>query len=119
MDITHIHTIEYTITLVMISFEDDDILEDLIVDPDTVIVTNGIFTQEVEHKRIRGIAGDVLEPQRATTNSVSLVVALLITRSKCKFVDEVHCSSTLTNLSDLRLELRGVIGANTSDVFLE
>jgi hypothetical protein len=47
------HTIKYTIISVLVFFEDSDVLENLSVDSNSVIVSDGIFPKEVEDNEVR------------------------------------------------------------------
>ena len=117
-DKTHINTIEQGVALLLALLEHHDILEDLLIDRHTVVVTNGIFTEEIEDEEIRVFTGNVLETQRAAADGVRLVVILLVTRSKRELVDEIHGCGPLTDLHDLGLEFCVIVSTDAIDVFL-
>lgn len=116
--VTHVYAVKEWITFNDILLEQSDILEDLLVDLYSVVVANGIFTQEVENEVVGRLAGDMLVAQRATADSIRFVIALFITSSQCETVDEIHRGGTLSLQHNLVPEVGCVIGTDAIDVFL-
>ena len=118
---TYVDAVEQTIVVILILLEYAHVLEDLLVDLDTVVVPDGVFAQEVEGDVIFAfvvLERDVLATQRTTADGVRLVLALLVTRTKGKFVDEVHGRRALALGHDFRLEVVLVVAAYAIDVVL-
>jgi hypothetical protein len=115
---THGDTIEQVVIIGLVLLEDPNVLEYLLVDRNTLVVPNGVFTKEVEDDVVRLLEGDVLTAEGATTDGVRLVFALLVTCTKRKLVDKVHRRGTLTVSHDLVLEIRVVVLTNAVDMFL-
>ena len=103
---TYVDAVEQTIVVVLILLEYAHVLEDLLVDLDTVVVPDGVFAQEVEGDVIFAfvvLERDVLATQRTTADGVRLVLALLVTRTKCESVNKVHGRGALSVSHEFRL----------------
>lgn len=61
----------------------------------------------------------MLTAKRATANSVRLVVALLVARTKSILVDEVDGGCTLAYRRQLRLEICFIVCTNSVDMVLQ
>lgn len=116
---TDVDTVEDVIVIVLVFFEDTNILEDLRVNGDSIVVPNRIFSQEVENEEVRLLQGDMLASQGTTTDSICLILSFLVTGTKSKFINEVHCSCALTVSHDFVLQLSFVVLSNTVDMFLQ
>ena len=101
----HIDAIEELILVILVVLEYLDILEHLLIDGDLVVVSDGILSKEVEHKLVRRLQRDVFTAERATADGVCLILALLVTRTKRKSIDEVHRRGALTVCHDLALQI--------------
>jgi hypothetical protein len=93
---TYCHPIEKIVVVILVLFENSDIFEYLWIDLDSVIVSNGILSKEVEDDKIWSLQCDVFTPQRATAHGVRFIFTFLVTSTKSKFIDEVHSGGTLT-----------------------
>lgn len=116
--VTHVYAVKEWVTFNDILLEQGDILKDLFVDLDSVVVADGIFTQEVEDEVVGRFAGDMLVAQRATAHSIRFIVTLLVTSSECETVDEVHRGGALSLQHNLVPEVGCVVRTDTIDVFL-
>jgi hypothetical protein len=116
---TYGQAVKNLITLLLWSLlEYLEILEDLRVDLYFVIEANTILSQEVKNDFIRGFQGDVFEFQGTAAGGISLIFALLVTRSKCKLINEIDSSGLLSICHELVLEVLLIIPADPIDVFL-
>ena len=82
-------------------------------------IPNRVFTEEVEGDFAGLVEGDVLAAKRATTNSVRLVLTLLVARTKGVLVDEVDRSCALACRRQLRLEICFIVCTNVVDIVLQ
>ncbi|KAH0357030.1 DNA topoisomerase 1, partial [Aureobasidium melanogenum] len=72
-----------------------------------------------EYDLVRWLESYVLELQRAATNSVSFVIALLVTSTKRELIDKVDGSCALTVSHQLGLEFALIVLANSVDMLLQ
>ena len=82
-------------------------------------VANRVFTKEVEGDFSGLVKRDVLAAKRAAANSVRLVLALLVARTKSVLVDEVDGGRTLAYRRQLRLEICFIVCTNSIDLVLQ
>jgi hypothetical protein len=115
---THVETVKDVIPFRLVVFENLDILEHLLVHLDFLVEPHRVLTQEIKDDPVRRLERDVLVSQGTTADRVRLVLALLVTRTKRKLVDEVQRSRTLSVRHDLGLEVLGVVLPDPVDVFL-
>ena len=116
---TNVDTVEDVIVIILVFFEDANILEDLSFNGDAIIVPDRIFSQEVENEEVRLLQGDMLASQGTTTNSICLIFPFFVTSTKSKFINEVHCGCALTVSHDFVLQLSLIVLSNTVDMFLQ
>jgi hypothetical protein len=115
---TYVDPIKQIVPILLILLKDLDILKHLIVNRHPLIVPDRVLAQEIEDDIIRLLECDVLAPQRATANRVRFVVALLISGTQCKLVDEVHRRRPLSVGHHLVLQIGRVVLPDAVDVAL-
>ena len=115
---TYRNTVKQTIIVLLVLFEDPNILENLRLDLDSVIVSYGIFTEEIEDDEVWWLEGNVLAPKRTTANGIRFIFTLLITSTQSQTINKVHGCCTLSVCHKLTSELDIVILANAVDMFL-
>lgn len=116
--VTHIHPVEKRVIIVHVVLEYADVLENLCIDLDPFIVANRIFAEEVERDEVGRFECDMLATQRAATNRIRLILALLVTSTKGQFVDEIHGGGTLTLSRKFRLKLGVIVLPDSVDMTL-
>lgn len=100
------------------SFEDFEVFEDLWVYFDGIQVSNGILSKKVKGDFIGGFKCNVFVAERTTADCIGFIFALFISRSQGKYIDEVHCRSTLSRLCKLVSQIAGVVFANSINMVL-
>jgi hypothetical protein len=115
----YIHAIEEMIALGLVILEYPNVLEDLRLDRNTIVVPNGIFTEEIEDDEVGCFEGDVFAAQRAAPDGVSFVFTFLVPGTKSQPVDEVHGCGPLPVGHDLVLEVGSIFAPDGIDVILD
>src|SRR6202035_769176 len=100
------------------SFEDFEIFEDLRIDFDCVQVTNTVFSEKVKGDFVGWFKCDVFETKGTATHCISFIFPFFISCTKCKSIDEIHGSRSLSNLSKLILQISRIILSNGIDMML-
>lgn len=115
---TYVDAIEQIVVVLLVLLEDPDIFEHLLVDLDSIIVSNRVFTEEVKYDPMGSLKRDMLASKGTTANSVRLILPLFVASSKGEFVNEVHGRGALTISHHFRLEINIVVFTNAVDVVL-
>lgn len=79
---THGNTVEEVVAVFLAVLEDADILEDLLVDRDPIVIADRVLAQEVKDNVVRRLESDVFATQGTAADSVRLVFAFFVTRTK-------------------------------------
>lgn len=101
-----------------LGLEDLDVFEDLRIDLDLLLVHDTVLTQESQLDRRGRDQGDMLKPERTTTDGIGLFLSLFVSRSERQAVDQVHGCRSLSIGHDLALQVGRVIFADDIDVLL-
>jgi hypothetical protein len=111
------NAIEQGVYVLFIStLEHSQILEYLRVDiVNFLVVPNRVFTEEVEGDFAGLVERDVFAAKRATTNSIRLVLTLLVARTKSVLIDEVDGGCALACRRQLHLEICFIVCTNAVD----
>jgi hypothetical protein len=115
---TYVDPIEQIVPILLILLKDLDILKHLIVNRHPLIVPDRVLAEEVEDNIVRLLERNMLAPERATADRVRFVVALLISGTQCKLIDEVHRRRPLSISHHLVLQIGRVVLPDAVDVAL-
>ncbi len=83
---THRDAIEQSVGILLILLENTDVLEDLLLDLDSLVEPDRVLAQEVEDDIVWRLKSDVLASQGTTANGIRLIFAFLVTGTKREFV---------------------------------